>query len=173
MGGSGSLDWERLHYDTVVIDTHSDISADVLRLRKAGERNVFASVHLPKWRMGGVDGAVATVGGDQLTDPSPLQYAVETITTFRDDLGESSQELAIATSAEEFMEGQVAGKVVFALSIEGSRPFEGSLENVDRLYDMGLRFAELTWSVDTEVGTGAGTKQQTGLTEFGRRLVLP
>ena len=171
MGGSGSLDWERLHYDTVVIDTHSDISADVLRLRKAGERNVFASVHLPKWRMGGVDGAVATVGGDQLTDPSPLQYAVETITTFRDDLGESSQELAIATSAEEFMEGQVAGKVVFALSIEGSRPFEGSLENVDRLYDMGLRFAELTWSVDTEVGTGAGTKQQTGLTEFGRRLV--
>lgn len=171
MGGSGSLEWEQLHHDTVVIDTHSDISADVLRLRKAGETNVFARLHLPKWRKGGVDGAVATVGGDQLTDPTPLQYAVEAISVFRKDLEEHSQELAIATSAEELMEGQAAGKVVFALGVEGSRPFEGSLANVDRLYDMGLRFAELTWSVDTEVGTGAGTKQQTGLTDLGRQLV--
>jgi membrane dipeptidase len=171
MGGSGSPQWEQLHHNSVVIDTHSDISADVLRLRKAGETAVFARAHLPKWRQGGVDGAVATVGGDQLTDPTPLQYATEAISVFQADLNEDSQELAIATSAEDFMERQAAGKVVFALGIEGSRPFEGSLENVQRLYEMGLRFATLTWSVDTEVGTGAGTKQQTGLTDFGRELV--
>lgn len=166
-----ATDWEKLHRSATVIDAHSDIPADVVRLRTEGEADVFGRVHLSKWRAGGVNGAVATVGGDQLTEPTPLAYATETIKFFEEDLQERPSDLALATSADSFMHNVEAGRVTFALGIEGSRPFEGSLDNLHLLYNSGVRFVTLTWSSDNEVGTGVGTKQESGLTDFGRTAV--
>ena len=55
--------------------------------------------------------------------------------------------------------------------IEGAHPFEGDIENVDRLFDEGLRVSGLTHFFDTELGGSLHGMSGEGLTEFGRAVV--
>ncbi len=57
------------------------------------------------------------------------------------------------------------------LATEGLHPLEGQLENVDRLYDAGLRIAGLTHFFDNEVGGSAHGLEKGGITPFGREVV--
>jgi membrane dipeptidase len=57
------------------------------------------------------------------------------------------------------------------LSIEGAQALDGKLENVDALYDMGVRMVGLTHFVDNEAGGSAHGTSKAGLTEFGRKLL--
>lgn len=158
-----------IHEAARVIDAHSDISADVVRLRSRGETDVFGRIHLDNWHEGGVNGAIATVGGDQLREPTPFEYAMATIATFKADLEERPEELGYATDAASFEKSIDEGRVTFAFSVEGSSPIEGSIEKLERLHGEGLQFVGLTWSAANEVGAGVG--HDGALTAFGRQAI--
>ncbi len=55
--------------------------------------------------------------------------------------------------------------------IEGAHPLEGELENLDRLFDEGLRIAGLTHFFDNEVGGSLHGISGEGLSDFGREVV--
>ncbi len=55
--------------------------------------------------------------------------------------------------------------------IEGAHPLEGNIENLDRLFDSGLRIAGLTHFFDNEVADSLHGLRRGGLTEFGRQVV--
>ena len=55
--------------------------------------------------------------------------------------------------------------------IEGAHPFEGDIDNVDRLFAEGLRIAGLTHFFDNELGGSLHGISGEGLTEFGRAVV--
>jgi len=57
-------------------------------------------------------------------------------------------------------------------SIEGAHPLEGNLDNLDRLYDRGLRMVGLTHFFDNETGGSLHGISGEGLTEFGRAVVV-
>ncbi len=57
------------------------------------------------------------------------------------------------------------------LGIEGAHALEGSLPNVDRLFDAGFRMFGLTHFFDNEVGGSAHGLEKGGLTDFGRHVV--
>lgn len=63
------------------------------------------------------------------------------------------------------------GTVAGLLSIEGAQALEGREENVDVLFDAGVRMVGLTHFVDNEVGGSASGEEKGGLTEFGRRAL--
>jgi len=64
-------------------------------------------------------------------------------------------------------DGALAG--VFA--IEGAHPLEGSLNNLDRLYDSGMRVMGLQHFFDNELGGSLHGVSGAGLTSFGRDAV--
>ena len=55
--------------------------------------------------------------------------------------------------------------------IEGAHPLEGDLENLDRLYEQGLRIVGLTHFFDNELGGSLHGITKDGLTPFGRDVV--
>ena len=55
--------------------------------------------------------------------------------------------------------------------IEGAHPLEGELDNLDRLFDQGLRIAGLTHFFDNELGGSLHGLSGEGLTVFGRQVI--
>jgi len=63
------------------------------------------------------------------------------------------------------------GKLAGVYGIEGAHPLEGELENIDRLYDAGLRVMGLQHFFDNELGGSLHGISQAGLTPFGEAAV--
>jgi microsomal dipeptidase-like Zn-dependent dipeptidase len=70
-------------------------------------------------------------------------------------------------------EGLPAGErpVAALLGIEGAHALEGSLENVDGLYEAGFRMVGLQHFFDNRLGGSLHGRSGGGLTEFGRAVV--
>lgn len=60
-------------------------------------------------------------------------------------------------------------KIAAMLAIEGGEVLCGSLENLQKLYDLGVRILTLTWNYDNELGSGA--YGDGGLTNFGKVVI--
>ena len=65
-------------------------------------------------------------------------------------------------------EGALAG----VYGIEGAHPLEGEIENLDRLYDEGLRVVGLQHFFDNELGGSLHGTSGAGLSDFGRAVVM-
>jgi membrane dipeptidase len=57
------------------------------------------------------------------------------------------------------------------LGVEGAQVLEGKLENVQRLFDAGIRMMSPSHFFDTEVGGSAHGERKIGLTAFGRQVI--
>ncbi|WP_339876288.1 dipeptidase [uncultured Algoriphagus sp.] len=57
------------------------------------------------------------------------------------------------------------------LGVEGAHSLEGEIENLDRVYDAGVRMIGLTHFFDNELGGSAHGESQAGLTNFGKEVV--
>jgi membrane dipeptidase len=57
------------------------------------------------------------------------------------------------------------------LGVEGAQVLEGKLENVQRLFDVGVRMMSPSHFFDTDVGGSAHGERKIGLTPFGRQVV--
>lgn len=62
-------------------------------------------------------------------------------------------------------------KIGALLSIEGGEAIEGSIEKLQNLYSMGVRLMTLTWNYKNQIGNGAVSGFEDGLTDFGKRVV--
>lgn len=60
-------------------------------------------------------------------------------------------------------------KVGSILTVEGGSALAGQLQNVDHLFDCGVRIMTLTWNGDNEIA--GGVMGSGGLTEFGKNAV--
>ena len=64
-----------------------------------------------------------------------------------------------------------AGALAGLYGVEGAHPLEGDLDNLDRLYDAGLRVMGLQHFFDNELGGSLHGQSTAGLTPFGRDAV--
>ncbi|SHJ32109.1 dipeptidase [Hespellia stercorisuis] len=84
-------------------------------------------------------------------------------------LRKQSQLASKATSAAEIEAITDTGKCAVLLAVESGAALAGRLENVDYLYECGVRMMTLVWNGENELGSGHDTDH--GLTEFGRRAI--
>ena len=87
-----------------------------------------------------------------------------------------SDDLALVTSRQELMaliEAREGGNDLVGgiFLIEGAHPLEGDVDNLDRLFDQGLRIVGLTHFFDNELGGSLHGTSGAGLTEFGKAVV--
>lgn len=62
-------------------------------------------------------------------------------------------------------------KVGVLLSIENGKAINNDLDNIDLLYDIGVRMMGVTWNDDNLLGCGAFTNKDNGLTELGKKYI--
>lgn len=81
---------------------------------------------------------------------------------------------APARSYEEFTKNRAAGKLSAFLTVENGFLVRGKLENIKKLYDMGVRLMTLTWNDANCFGAchaEQAEEMNRGLTEFGKEGV--
>jgi microsomal dipeptidase-like Zn-dependent dipeptidase len=188
----------RLHESLFVADLHSD---SLLWKRDLLEESDVGHMDLPRLRRGNVALQVFSAttkspagqnydrnaaDSDQITllavasfwPPqtwfSLYERAAYQLDKLHDVAGQS--ELTVVTSKQDF-ERLIAGRqsddnVIGGIYlIEGAHPLEGDIENLDRLFDKGLRIVGLTHFFDNELGGSLHGVSREGLNEFGRAVV--
>lgn len=62
-------------------------------------------------------------------------------------------------------------KIGIILSIENGKGIENDLDNIDYFYQKGVRIMSITWNDDNLLGCGCFSKNDYGLTSFGKKYV--
>lgn len=100
-----------------------------------------------------------------------FQRACDIIQHFERQLKKYPQEMIQVKEREDILRVEQENKVGCLLTIENGRAIEDKLENVDYFYDKGVRVMSITWNEDNLLGCGALTKQDNGLTKFGKQYI--
>lgn len=62
-------------------------------------------------------------------------------------------------------------KIGIILTIENGSAISGNIENIEKLYEKGIRVMSVTWNEDNRLGCGALTKNDEGLTKLGEEYI--
>lgn len=62
-------------------------------------------------------------------------------------------------------------KIGILLTIENGSAISGNIENIEKLYEKGIRVMSVTWNEDNDLGCGALTKNDKGLTKLGKEYI--
>lgn len=79
----------------------------------------------------------------------------------------------LATSADDIRRAASEGKIAALMGLEGGYAIDERLENVQRYYELGVRYMSPAWSVSTSWAGSSGDDvgRTRGLNEFGKSVV--
>ena len=100
-----------------------------------------------------------------------FQRACNIIKHFEEQLYKHHEKLIQVKSKEDIEEVRRKNKIGCLLTIENGSAIENNLENIEYFYKKGVKIMSITWNEDNLLGCGASTKQDIGLTEFGKKYI--
>lgn len=157
---------EALARKSVTAEHLQGTMADAARLKKCGAAAQFFAMFLPQRNEPG------WFGLDEMPEPESLMEQMYAI--YQNTLKECSSYLAPARNYEELEANKAAGKISAILTIENGYLVRGELENIKKLYDMGVRLITLTWNDPNCFGychSDKPAEMAHGLTAFGREAI--
>jgi membrane dipeptidase len=156
----------------VTVDLHSDLLADVVVRRLAGERDVMRRLHLPALRAAGVGVQVLAIfTPTALIGDGALRHALRHVDAALREENESGGELRLVADAAGLDAAIGDGAVAGILSLEGVEPLGREPSLLAPLRRLGLRLAGLTWNRANDFADGAVEDRGAGLTPLGMRLL--
>ena len=90
---------------------------------------------------------------------------------FSSQLEKLADKISVCRSANDYHTALLMKKVPFFLAAEGCHVFGGNIDNIGRLYDMGVRICTITWNADNELASGCMSPNDKGLSALGRRML--
>ena len=158
-----------MHADTVqrVIDENVDINQrlsdghlDAIRAKEGGLDAQFFSIWVEPQLFGG--------GG-----ASAMKRADVQIEAIRNLPAKHPETWELATTANEVRRASADGKIAALMGLEGGYAIDERVENVQRYYDLGVRYMSPAWSVSTSWAGSSGDAvgETRGLNDFGKQVV--
>jgi membrane dipeptidase len=179
-GEAPSTDARRLHFDSIVIDTHSDTTPrfqdptwDFTERHDAGDGHQDA----PRMRDGGLDVQFWSIYmGAREGDGAAVREALDRIDGVHSLVEAHPDEMVLARTADEIRAGVAAGKLVSLMGVEGGHIIENDLAVLRTYYRLGVRYMTLTHSFHTDWADSSGTREAPepvhgGLNAFGEAVV--
>ena len=160
----------------LLVDLHTDALYEHIRGRKdVTQRSDQGHLDFPRMKEGGVNGQVFALWVSP-TEFKPGEYfgfALKGAETFDEVCARCAESVAPARTPDEFRQAVAAGRVAAVLGVEGGHALEGKLENLDRLFERGVRVLTVTWCNSNELGDSGGdeNKPHHGLSPLGRQAV--
>lgn len=165
-----------IHFESILVDTHNDFIWKVFDKGAVfGERNSFTQSDLPKLREGGVDVQIFAVWIPVSKVRKSYAFTVSQIEKLKQIESENSNDLEFAKTYDDIIRITNAKKICGLIGIEGGTAIENDLDNINRFFEIGVRYIGLTWNNSNNISTSA--KEQTakglqgGLTDFGIQVV--
>ena len=158
-----------MHADTVqrVIDENVDINQrlsdghlDAVRAKEGGLDAQFFSIWVEPQLFGG--------GG-----ASAMKRANIQIEAIHDLAIRHPETWEMATTADDVRRASADGKIAALMGLEGGYAIDEKIENVQRYYNLGVRYMSPAWSVSTSWAGSSGDAvgETRGLSDFGKQVV--
>jgi membrane dipeptidase len=167
-----------IHRRAIIVDMHADTTQrlvdenidlqkqlsdghlDAVRAKEGGLDAQFFSIWVDPDLFGG--------GGASAIKRADVQIeAVRNLAAKHPDTWE------LATTAADVRRISAGGKIAALMGLEGGYAIDNKIENVERYYQMGVRYMSGAWSVSTDWAGSSGdeTGKTRGLTDFGKQVI--
>lgn len=159
-----------------VLDSHCDTPSQICRLRDLALDNDHSHVDFPKLRRGSVDGAFFALYVPASLDSDPeaaWNHAMRLYDGVIRTLELNPDKAALATNTAQALENKKKGLFSIFLGLENGSPVGRSVENIARLYEMGVRYMTLCHSANNEIcdSCAPDVGRWGGLSPFGKQVV--
>lgn len=165
---------KRLHFSSLVIDTHDDTTQ---RFLDGGfdlaARNDSGSIDIPRMKEGGLGAIFFSIWiPSKITGAEAVKRALEQIAAVREQVRTHPNDLVLATTGEEILATHRQGKIAALIGIEGGHMIASDLGTLRKYASLGARYMTLTHSGNCEWADSSTDKRaHNGLTEFGKTVV--
>ncbi len=183
---------ERLHRESIVIDTHNDVTTPMiddgfdLAMNGADPKaKIKTHTDLVRMKKGGLDAQFFAIYVDKLfvgkktsEGGGAARRALDMIDLVDEQVHRHPEVLEAATTASDIRRIAKKGKIAALMGIEGGHAIEDSLHALRMFYKLGVRYMTLThtntnnWADSEADLKNTNVKHHNGLSEFGRHVVL-
>lgn len=169
----------RLHQRAVLVDTHNDFPSAGISKNLPFDGNLKGSTHsdLARMKAGGVDLQVFSIfcGPEQA---KPYAWANREIDSVAAWVARNPDRMEWVHTRRGLRRALHTGRLGTMMGVEGGHMIEDSPENLQALYDRGVRYLTLTWNNSTswassalDETTGKVPADKAGLNALGRDIV--
>jgi membrane dipeptidase len=165
----------KLHFSSIVLDTHDDTPQRFFFQHfDLGHRDAEGHVDIPRMREGGLNAIFFSIWCNaNMTGAPATKRALDLIDETREQVRKHSQDLVLATTAEEVRRANAQGKIAVLMGVEGGHMINNDLNNLRKFASLGVRYMTLTHTNDLDwAGSSGDTAKHIGLTAFGKDVVL-
>ena len=165
----------RLHFSSVVIDTHSDsLGWTVDEGEDLGVDIDGRQVTLPKMREGGVSAQffAAWVDPRSYSANRAIRRTLDFIDAMHRTCANNPNEIELARTAADVRRLKAADKLAAVLCVEGGHSIEDDLSVLRIYHRLGVRYLTLTWNNTNNWADGIlDESRHDGLTGFGGDVI--
>jgi membrane dipeptidase len=164
----------KLHFASIVMDTHDDTTQRLLDPKfDLGERHTDGSIDIPRMKEGGLTGIFFSIWiPSKITGPEAVKRAKTQIEVIQTQVRKNSKEIVLATTADEVRAAKKQGKIAALMGVEGGHMIGNDLANLREFAASGVRYMTLTHYGNDEWADSSTDKPvHNGLTDFGKDVV--
>src|SRR5579862_3000386 len=164
----------RLHFSSIVVDTHDDTTQRFFSKDfDLGKRNSTGHIDVPRMREGGLNAIFFSIWIDgRIMGPPAIQKALDQIDAVRQNVRKYSQDLAFARTADDVRRAHQQGKIAVLMGIEGGHMLGNDIRMVRIYSDLGVRYMTLSHFYNDEWADSSTDKPaHNGLTDYGKDIV--
>ena len=173
-GDSISEKARKLHFSSIVVDTHDDTTQRFLDGKfDLGTRSATGSIDIPRMREGNLSAIFFSIWmPSKVTGREAVDRALVQIDAVREQVRKHSTDMVLATTAAEVREARKEGKIAALMGVEGGHMINASLGVLRSYAALGVRYMTLTHSGNDEWADSSTEKPvHNGLTDFGKDVV--
>lgn len=167
-----------VHRRAILIDMHADTvqcmideGADINRRLESGHLDA------PRMKEGGLDAQFFSIWVEPeyfgVGGQTAVARADQEIAAIRALAENHPETWASATTAADIRRNAQDGKLSALMGLEGGYAIDEKLENVEKYYNLGVRYMSPAWSVSTSWAGSSGDAvgELRGLNDFGRQVI--
>src|SRR6202030_136343 len=164
----------KLHFSSIVVDTHDDTTQRFLDGKfDLGARSSAGSIDIPRMREGNLSAIFFSIWiPSKVTGPEAVDRALIQIDAVREQVRKHPNDMVLATTAAEIREARKQGKIAALIGVEGGHMINSDLGVLRKYAALGVRYMTLTHSGNDEWADSSTDKAvHGGLTDFGKNVV--
>jgi membrane dipeptidase len=167
-----------IHRRAIIVDMHADTTQRLVD-EKVDLEKQLSDGHLDAVRAkaGGLDAQFFSIWVDpdlfSAGGPTAVKRADVQIEAVRNLATKHPETWELATTAEDVQRIAAGGKIAALMGLEGGYAIDNKIENVERYYNLGVRYMSGAWSVSTDWAGSSGDEigKTRGLTDFGKQVI--
>ncbi|RTE54767.1 dipeptidase [Arenibacter aquaticus] len=104
-------------------------------------------------------------------DSGDLAKGLRNLKAWQEIIKENPDQLILATSSQDYIQAKKEDKAAVMLGFQNATMVGKSIENLDTLYESGMRWMQLTYNERNLLGDGSTERTNCGLSDFGLEVV--